>query len=292
MGSGALACPLCREPLGDQEARCARCGVATPDVGGVRILLADPFAALQATRDEVLASFARSAAASATSGSDTQANAAIAANQSLYEHVTKPALAVARHGAGPSTLASTFATSSEAWALTSLLKYFYADWGGPRDEVRTLLCDDARQYAGAGGFALVLGCGAGGLVHDLATEYGVTCGVDASVPALLLAKELCEGGSFECHLEKAGWKRVTLHGHAAPPDRTQWVAANALRLPFLEGSLERGRTSIHRPSTRGRTTGCTGRCTPLHERWRASWRGPRSWRFAVTSRARKMGSWR
>ena len=128
MGSGPLACTLCREPLGDQEARCTLCGVATPDVAGVRVLLADPLAALQATRDEVLASFARSAAASATSGSDTQANAAIAADQSLYEQVTRPALAVARHGAPPSALASTFASSSEAWALTSLLKYFYADW--------------------------------------------------------------------------------------------------------------------------------------------------------------------
>jgi SAM-dependent methyltransferase len=233
-----LACALCREPLGDQEAHCARCGVAAPDVAGVRVLLADPVAALQATRDEVLASFARSAAASATSGSDAQVNAAIAANQSLYEHVSRPALAVARHGAPASALAATFATSSEAWALTSLLKYFYADWSRPRDDVRTLLCADAWQYARAGGVALVLGCGAGGLVHDLALEYGFTCGVDASVPALLLAKELCEGRSFECHLEKAGWKRVTLHGHAAPRDRTQWVAANALRLPFLAGSVD------------------------------------------------------
>jgi SAM-dependent methyltransferase len=233
-----LACALCREPLGEQEARCARCGVATPDVGGVRVLLADPFPALQAIRDEVLASFARSAAASVASGSDKHADAAMAANQRLYEHVTKPALAVARGSAPPSALAATFAASGEGWALTSLLRYFYADWGRPRDEVRTLLCNDARQYARAGGVALVLGCGAGGLVHDLAIEHGFTCGLDASVPTLLLARELCEGAAFECHLEKAGWKRVTLQGDAAPKDRVQWVAANGLRLPFLDGSVD------------------------------------------------------
>jgi SAM-dependent methyltransferase len=229
---------LCREPLGDQEARCARCGLEAPDIAGVRVLLAEPFAALQATRDEVLASFARSAAAAATPGSETHANAAMAANQRLYEHVTRPVLEVARGSAPVSALATMFAASGEAWALTSLLKYFYADWGRPRDEVRELLCNDARQYARAGGNALVLGCGAGGLVHDLAIDYGFACGVDASVPSLLLAKELCEGASFECHLEKAGWKRVALQGHAAPRDRMQWVAANALRLPFLDGSFD------------------------------------------------------
>jgi SAM-dependent methyltransferase len=58
------------------------------------------------------------------------------------------------------------------------------------------------------------------------------------MPSLLLAKELCEGASFECHLEKTGWKRVALHGHAAPRDRTQWVAANAARLPFPDGSVD------------------------------------------------------
>jgi SAM-dependent methyltransferase len=204
----------------------------------VRVLLADPLAALQAMRDEVLASFARSVAASATSGSDTAANAGMAANQRLYEHVTKPVLAVARNSAPPGALAATFAASGEAWELASLLKYFYADWGRPRDEVRTLLSNDARRYARAGGVALVLGCGAGGLVHDLAIDYGVACGVDAAVPSLLLAKELCEGVSFECHLEKAGWKRVALQGHATPRDRVQWVAANALRLPFLDGSFD------------------------------------------------------
>jgi ubiquinone/menaquinone biosynthesis C-methylase UbiE len=199
--------------------------------------------ALGNLREEVVSSWARGAVMGQSRSSFladaariVQTARAMAENQSLFERLLEPVHPALRASPRDDSFASTFAGS--VWSFQDMLPYFFVDWAGERDPARDLLCDDARRYAVAGGTALVIGSGAGGLAVDLAEHYGPTTGVDRSIGSLLLARELANGAEVRCHVEQAEWAAVTLQGRRPPGQAPRWVAGDATRLPFADESFD------------------------------------------------------
>ena len=124
------------------------------------------------------------------------------------------------------------------WRMDDLLPYFYVDW---TDSPFYRQVSDAviasSRLCQTQGTAVVLGSGAGRLLIDLAGEFKHSLGVDLSLPALLFAKTLLMGGEAEFSLERADWTRVKIHGAAKPPANISLTVADAVCLPFANGSL-------------------------------------------------------
>jgi SAM-dependent methyltransferase len=222
----AYACPLCRGPLQPESAgeRCPRCG-EFPRVGGVSVLVPQPGLALLSIRDHLIRLWAATFVAPANS-----------ANLALLERVAAPALAPTRGSARPSGLAQVF-TRDIGWAFEPVLPYFCEDWAGVRAPVRDRFLHDVEVHAHQRSAALVIGCGAGALVHDLAGVFDASYGVDLSIPSLLLARRMLDGETADCHLRHAGWERVTLQGAHAPVKNAHLVAADTAALPFADESF-------------------------------------------------------
>jgi SAM-dependent methyltransferase len=241
----ALACPLCRGPLLNDGAgeRCPCCG-DYPRVGGVAVLVPEPLAALSRVRDEVfqgwlrLDAYRRSAALLTEQDRDATERilGALDVNQALFERVVAPALEE-RRGKGLSSATLPERDFRSGWSFEDLLSYFHEDWSKTRAPVRDRIVTEALLHAPRRGAALVLGCGASGLVHDLGASFGQSFGVDVSLPSLLLARRMLDGESTRCHIGKADWRGVELKGEASS-GTAELVAADAAALPFWDGSFD------------------------------------------------------
>jgi SAM-dependent methyltransferase len=245
----SLACPLCRGPLEahDCAARCPRCGDFAR-VSGVAVLVAQPALAIREMKDRAIRSWvdievtaAKARAATCAEGSDKaaieRALAGLRGNQELFERIALPAHSHARAASpDPLALAPLFARDADAWPFAELLPYFYFDWFAARDPVRDLFVAEAKRHAPAGGAALVVGCGASGVVRDLEGAWGPAFGLDLSLPSLLLARKLLDGEDVRVHVASASWKGFTLRG-ASPPARATLVCGDAAALPFADESF-------------------------------------------------------
>jgi SAM-dependent methyltransferase/uncharacterized protein YbaR (Trm112 family) len=260
---GVYACVVCRgsvRPSPGGTLTCTVCARVYPPIGGIKVLVADPrrtlalrLRALAEQRSEVTASKARLADAAlagrsgealslAEQGLDGQL-----ADLELIERTLAPAsefLSTHPQSPGPFT---EFSPSDDGWWSThKMFPYFYRDWGGTR-EARFLTglfaaavgeyCVDRRQSVA------VLGCGACGLVYEMAELFPTVFGLDAAVDSLLLAKTLLDGGAIDLHF---GFPRystpvsqvlVGLHGPAAQRDGIELIVGNVNRLPFSGGAL-------------------------------------------------------
>jgi SAM-dependent methyltransferase len=260
---GFYACVVCRgsvqrSPSGTLT--CTVCARAYPPVGGIQLFVTDPTRALglrlralaeerrgltaskARLTDAALAGRSREARSLAERGLDGQF-----ANLELVERTMAPASEfLSTHPRRPSRFAEISPGDDGSWTSLKMLPYFFRDWSGTREF--SLLaglfgaavdeyCVNRRQSVA------VLGCGACGLVYEMAEFFPTVFGLDSAVDAMLLAKSLLDGGAIDLNfnfpLESVPISQVavTLQGPAVKRGGIDLIAANALRLPFSSGAL-------------------------------------------------------
>jgi SAM-dependent methyltransferase len=133
-----------------------------------------------------------------------------------------------------------------AWAsvqtglsLHDMFIYFYQDWRPSQEfgKVTHWFREVLDQHARDRRSVAVLGAGACGLAHSLASQFTHAHAVDLSLPTLLIARRLIAGEGLSLHLKQANWARVELAPPAPPKGQLSFLAANVTHLPFEAGSL-------------------------------------------------------
>src|SRR5262249_17783201 len=124
------------------------------------------------------------------------------------------------------TLHDFFSTFAHGWSFERLKPYFFRDWSDTEEAraiaalVRAAVVEHAADEARRDRPLALLGCGAGGLLRDLAGLYPESYGLDLALPSLALVRHLLDGGELEMHLHNHDpstvlpWesRAVTLHG--------------------------------------------------------------------------------
>jgi SAM-dependent methyltransferase len=259
-----LICVLCRNAVaGDDPRGCTRCrnvmsGASEyPDVGGVKVMIPGGGALLAAIHERLVAERARFDAAAETP--PTLFGAAperTARRYRVLRHGERANLELLERHCAPvaeylgeertilSGLSGALAVRHAGASATWPLRYFHQDWAKTESfsamlrRVRNAVATRANDR----GAVAVLGCGAGGLVHGLSDLFDLAIGVDASVPTLLLARSVLDGGelSFAIHPERhmlSGAPRLTIRGPKPAPTNVRLIAADAAALPFAAESL-------------------------------------------------------
>jgi SAM-dependent methyltransferase len=133
-----------------------------------------------------------------------------------------------------------FASSRDiGWTPNALLPYFHQDWCNDTgfDRVLALVGSALTRHAVSAHKVAVLGAGACGLAHALASRSERVYAVDLCLPALLMAQAVMRGDTLRVSLEKAGWRPVDIQGPRAPAPNLTLIQANVNALPFADGSL-------------------------------------------------------
>lgn len=130
------------------------------------------------------------------------------------------------------------------WEPTSMLPYFYQDWGNTDqlDRVANLFKDAIDKHTTSRTRSVVIGSGAGGLLKKLSSNFETTYGVELSLPIHLIAKSMIEGDIIEYDLEARPWSlertNISIQSNAeANPADIRYIAADALNLPFPSNSI-------------------------------------------------------
>lgn len=261
-GDTAYQCVLCCARLKADESghlACAVCGASYPVIAGVSVIVLDPLGLLILQSEQVadnlsfaqaqehLVAALREADASDASISSLQRafDASVANRRVFLEHFgpVEHYLEPRRGKEGPLAL---FTSYPNGWPLDRYLPYFYRDWNGTSEaaEVAQLFRGAIAEHTRAdGGSLAVLGCGAGGLLYDLSELFDAGFGVDISIPTLLLAGHLLDGGeatlafNFPRDLFPKEQARVRIRGPRLRREGISLVAANVNNLPFPPESV-------------------------------------------------------
>jgi SAM-dependent methyltransferase len=221
-----------------------------PAVGGVRVFVPRPGAALQAFLTDLSAIEQRfGSTAAALERSEHSLPTSMRRRAERMQNGMSRDLALMTAACEPIRAAVADQRPEEdfiAWAsiqtglsLHDMFIYFYQDWTPTKEFERVkgwfrgAVAEHCRDRASVA----VLGAGACGLVHALAHEFQHTYAVDLSLPTLLLAKKFLEGERLALHLKQANWARADLAPPAPAPNPISYLAANVTHLPFKEGSL-------------------------------------------------------
>jgi SAM-dependent methyltransferase len=164
--------------------------------------------------------------------------AALGENVGLLDRITVAVRARLRGVPPPDPFASLLARHPAGWSFDQMLPYFHVDWSGPREPMRDMVAGNVSAYANDRDVAVVVGCGAGALVGDLAERFGVVYGIDLSISALLLARRLLDGERMRAYLETARWRPVELCGRGRVAENAQLIAGDAARLPLADASAQ------------------------------------------------------
>jgi hypothetical protein len=167
------------------------------------------------------------------------------ANQKVFRDHFAPAeeyLALHQGQEGPLALFTSYPTG---WPFDRYVPYFYRDWCGTNEaeSVAKIFSEAITRYARKRNARLaVLGCGACGLLYQLSDRFDHAFGLDISVPSLLLAKCLLEGGEttlgFNLPNEVFPVKQSLVRiGGVERREGITHVAANVKNMPFPPNSF-------------------------------------------------------
>ena len=211
-------CVRCESPLSsDDPSRfsCRRCGASFCRIAGISILHPSPIALLRAHQLELggAASPTVRLARPPEMADDElsrkalalwlRAQRAAAANVALVRQLSAPIEQFLASTTEPERPFSYLSLPVQRWPFALLLPYVYRDWGGTEEAelaaslFRSAIAVHARDASGS---LAVLGCGAGGLVYRLSDLFPASFGVDISIPGLLFARHLTEGGELSLAL--------------------------------------------------------------------------------------------
>jgi SAM-dependent methyltransferase len=259
-----LVCLLCRAPIvtsaSGASGGCATCrnvplaSAEYPEVGGVKMMIPGASALLAATWVELERQRERfdgqgdeppvllAATPARTAERYRAMRAAERCNLELLERSCQP---IGDYLGAERTimqgLGAALAIQLSGWSIGALLSYFHQDWT-PNDGrrfmaarmLRLLARHDIRRDSLA-----VVGCGAGGLVAALAPQFSSVLGVDLSIPCLLLARQLLDGGAFRVapFPENPSFVEVEARGAEPPPGNVTLAVADGGDLPLPDGCL-------------------------------------------------------
>jgi SAM-dependent methyltransferase len=162
----------------------------------------------------------------------------MALGQALLERVAEPVFSCLREHPASGSLPEILAQNHAGWAFPDMLAYAYADWTGARASLHDRVVADVARYVREPRSALVLGCGAGALVGELAGVFDVVHGVDLSLPTLLLGRRLLDGESVRLPLITGTARaEVTIGGGTTARPGARLVVGDAAALPFADGSV-------------------------------------------------------
>ncbi|MGB8509400.1 MAG: methyltransferase domain-containing protein [Pyrinomonadaceae bacterium] len=165
------------------------------------------------------------------------------ANLELIEQVMESATQYVNGRSQPKSFFDDLAGGG--WPALEMLPYFYRDWGGTKEaeELNRLFTGDIERFCRERESVAVLGCGACGLVYQVAELFPVTFGVELAIDTLLLAKRLLDGGDFTLHYSapKSNFpisqKVVKVEGAGRKREGINLLVANVNQLPFRSSSL-------------------------------------------------------
>lgn len=254
-------CVLCDRMLSEdasQNLTCPTCGTFYPTLGGVRTLVMNP--------EGLLSLHARWLSSGAQDGQTlnnspgflegvpvspeslsilARSREGQAANRALAGEFYRPVyeyLAQSKAGEGLIGLLTSYPSGG---LFSYYIPYFYRDWQGTEEArfVNGLFTEAIRKYCGQRDRVAVLGCGACGLLYSVSEFFPQSFGVDLSVPALLVAQHLLQGGQIDLSINLPQdrfpkvQKVVSLNGAAEVRDGIHLMAANVNHLPFPSSSL-------------------------------------------------------
>ncbi|HXO22178.1 MAG TPA: class I SAM-dependent methyltransferase [Thermoanaerobaculia bacterium] len=267
LGPVAYRCIQCNTDLAPRDNEplvCAVCQASYPALAGIRLFLSNPDQALRSlaaglAHEQQESTAGRARLAALTGASPSPAAVALAAggydrqlaNLQVIERAILPVQEYLAKRPPPRSLFADFNLAGGGLASLGMLQYFWRDWSAT-DEARFL----TRLFSGAlqqleirPESLVVVGCGACGLVRDLAESYPRAprvpriIGLDLAVDSLLLANALLDGAELELHFTfprpqiPLSQKAVRLQGSAWRPAGIELVAANVNRLPFASASV-------------------------------------------------------
>lgn len=255
-------CIQCHHRLGfrgDDDSVCGICGAIYPRIGEIEVFVSDPFHFLRSAlknleenKKEVAARKAK--LASAGGGGRSQEAFSLAndgydgqlANLEVVERVMIPVKEYLSGRPRRQGLFNDFYLDESLWTSLNMLPYFYRDWDRLEEaqfltrlftDALNQFCENDRENVA------ILGCGACGLVHDLAEYFTTVCGVDFSIDTLLLAAELLAGAELDLHFNfpndqiPISQRAVRLKGSGQKRNGVELIAANANNLPFASESV-------------------------------------------------------
>ena len=205
-------CVLCagRLQLNGAQFSCGVCGAAYPMIDGVNVFVLNPTGLLLVQSDQVaddpfLANrhdefklkLEREDASPESLSKLEGAFGVWMANEKVFRDRFAPAeeyLALHRGQEGPLAL---FTSYPSGFPLDRYVPYFYRDSSGTEEgsRVAALFREAIARHSRVDNERVaVLGCGACGLLYKLSDQFERSFGLDISVPNLLLAKHLLDGG--------------------------------------------------------------------------------------------------
>jgi SAM-dependent methyltransferase len=167
-------------------------------------------------------------------------------NLKLIERVMKPVQEYLSFQSGRKSWLGNFYPVESGWPCLQMIGYFYRDWGNTEEArfLTDLFTDAIKDYCGDDRrSAAVLGCGACGLVYDMAELFSVVSGLDLSIDTLLLSKWLLDGGILNLQFNlpsdqyPISQKTVSLNGPARKRGSIELVSASVKKLPFTSSSI-------------------------------------------------------
>jgi len=235
--------------------RCADCGKEYPVISGIPILVREPSEYLYselASLKRVSREARQRRQVLETSGSEAGLSEvsidrhrdiidAEIARAEAFLALLEPAVAAQANDPGRSLGART-----SGWTLEALLPFLLRDWmntpelDGIKDRVGVAL---RQAFADLSGISAVFpACGTGGLLAQLAPEFGQVMGFDLTLPALKAGRDLIDGKSLDLALPRAISEagHVTLRGDdsgSAKPD-VVLAAMDAFETAFTDASVD------------------------------------------------------
>ena len=230
---------------------CRSCSKSYPIVSDVPILTLRPRAlltaatrALQAVRTtlrdldaELVNTCAMDPGRKAFQGRAERALAGTRANLVLVEKYWTPAADFVREY--KLDFIDTLHNCAAGWSPDAMLPYFYQDWAPTEDFSRAknfMVSAVSRHRPDAQAIA-VLGAGACGLAHAIASSFEHVYGIDLSAPTLLIARAVLRGEAVVIHLENASWHPVHLQNLEPPRSNVHLAVADVARLPLPPDSM-------------------------------------------------------
>jgi SAM-dependent methyltransferase len=254
-------CVLCNEELMEDHLQsfvCRICGASYPNINGVNIFVLNPNALLSAhlsqmaenamnlqRRLDLFATFEKTISPESLSRLKSSMHGLIA-NQELGNELFEPVQRYLEDQQAEANLLWFFTACPIGWSLNQLVPYFYRDWAGTKEAnyLEKLFADAIEDYCGDLKHSVaVLGTGACGLLHRLSGSFSRSFGVDLSVPALLLARQLLEGAELYLHLNLpySRFPRVQRRIRLVAPEKQaeglKLIAADVNNLPFPSSSI-------------------------------------------------------
>lgn len=253
MGYRCIHCMAALQDINSGELCCCGCGRNFPVINGIPILTSRPRELLMvhlqefrqaqmaaAKRRLLLPDLIKNRAVPGTAERAERMLHGMSRNLALIDRFMKPIEEYLNKTSHHDSTLIDWAMAQHIGSVPQInLPFFYQDWRRTKDyqEAESLIVDALVKYRMDDEAVAILGAGACGIAHASAKHFRVVCGLDLSVPTLLIAQAVLAGTPIEVHLPLAGWRCAEIPPPSPTQNEIRLVAANVGILPFAEATL-------------------------------------------------------